>query len=46
MLRSKRWLLLFAALVLVLVVGVTGFAFSRGYLNRYIVDGVELSRAG
>jgi hypothetical protein len=44
MFRSKRWVVLGIALVLVLVVGVTGFAFSRGYLNRYIVDGVELSR--
>jgi hypothetical protein len=44
MFRSKRWILLFAAFALVLVVGVTGFAFSRGYFMRFIVDGVELSR--
>lgn len=44
MFRSKRWILLFAALALVLVVGIAGFAFSRGYFMRFIVGGVELSR--
>ena len=33
---------IFAALVLILVIG--GFAFSRGYFMRFVVEGVEVSR--
>ncbi|CAG1770383.1 hypothetical protein BAC2_01002 [uncultured bacterium] len=44
MFRSKRRILLVAVLALVLVVGVMGFAFTRGYFMRFIVGGIELSR--
>lgn len=33
---------IFAALILIFVVG--GFAFSRGYFMRFVVEGVDVSR--
>ena len=43
-LKSKRWIVLIVSLALVIIVVGTGFAFSRGYLMRFIINGVEISR--
>ena len=42
--RAKLVLLLMAVFSVGVIVGVTGFAFSRGYMMRFIVNDVELSR--
>jgi hypothetical protein len=42
--KAKLVLLLLAVFSLGVIVGVTGFAFQRGYLMRFIVNDVELSR--
>jgi hypothetical protein len=42
--KAKLLMLLLATFSLGVIIGVTGFAFQRGYMMRFIVDGVELSR--
>ena len=44
LLRSNRVKLLVFVAALVLVVGVSGFAMTRGYLMRFYVNDAEISR--
>lgn len=44
LLKSTKVRLLLSAAVLALVVGVMGISMSNGYLMRFVVDGVEISR--
>lgn len=42
--KSKRTRLLTVVAALVLVVGACGFALTRGYLMRFVVNDTEISR--